>query len=334
MPFLRAGGFLVAIGVVSALRSGARPDLKGKEWTKYADGMCKIYRGQAKDHPTQGSTSQTDAWYNQFTGDEKLAKRWAACLDYVADKPEITMIVRNTHAVYCMYFTSFDDCDQGNDINDFRDVGTWETWELTDTKADEDTKAAGDPHCRNVKGEAFDVRAVGSLSMVRVPRAAAVEDAGFAVTAHATAASWKPCAPTWIDMVEIRGRLLGCAGIQVHVGKDGVPALEGDAPQLCSGAVISRNEVAKSELNVTVGPYSVSLKQQSTWHDFAYFDMDVMGLVNSGEEVGGLLGLDSHEAEVKVPSECQGPAMRSMGNPGAGDEGKAGARLASWVRAL
>merc|ERR1719245_2735921 len=50
-----------------------------------------------------------------------------------------------------------------------------------------------DPHCRNLRGQRFDIRAWGALTMVRIPRAETLGAAGFAVAARVEPSSARRC---------------------------------------------------------------------------------------------------------------------------------------------
>jgi len=177
----------------------------------------------------------------------------------------------------------------------------------------------GDPHLRNVKGEAFDIHTTGWVQMVRIPRGAEPSGAELLVTADlAPIHANRSCSQTFIHMLHINGSRLGGTPLTLKTGLHGTPQvvtsrsgfkekMRGMRRELERGDITiatfnnSAYPASRGMLHVKVGKYNLVVRQRQQNH-FSYFDLDVQGILESASDVGGLLGLDDHDA--KVPEHC------------------------------
>lgn len=175
--------------------------------------------------------------------------------------------------------------------------------------------AVGDPHCQNARGESFDIHTWGALTMARIPRAETLESAGFSVIAHVEPSTAKRCGPTYVTSVDVQGKWLGVAPVTLHVGPQGVPQVDGLNNFITSvegrrtfrkkgNTTIMETSGKVPQVMVKVDRYAVVVKQLAEG-DFKYLNLEIRGIKDSMDEVGGLLGFDDHTAATQVPPECR-----------------------------
>lgn len=205
-----------------------------------------------------------------------------------------------------------------------------------------------DPHCRNVRGEAFDIFTTGNLGMVHAPRDGATRGEDLTVTAQIQTLFGKGCGPTYITAVEITGLWLGMDSPPVRIIPaprivDGLPLawqrlLQQGAAKAGNVHMVSRN-VDVLTVRLVQHKLIVMIQQRRLPNGQRYLDLHINGLTNLGGEVGGLLGLDGHTLESQPSENCKQEKVTLQqtqladDGTGVGISAKDGWRLLSDVQA-
>jgi len=163
--------------------------------------------------------------------------------------------------------------------------------------------ANGDPHCTNMNGEHFEVYKRGKINMVTIPQGKDVSEADFSIQVVVTPTWWKKCAASFISLAVIM-RESSCEKISIRPGEGLMPAVEiiPNGEKTCKQQSSVENQGADTVI-VKAGQRQVKF-WQTTKYD-KYLNMEVYGLANETEKVGGILGLDEHDEESEVPEECK-----------------------------
>jgi len=163
--------------------------------------------------------------------------------------------------------------------------------------------ASGDPHCTNIKGENFDVYKRGKINMVTIPQGRDAAEADFSVVVVVTPTWWKTCAASFISLAVIT-RESSCEQIKITPGDGLMPEVEKlpDAERRCN-QTSTIDKIGENAVLLKIGERKVKF-WQTTKYD-KYLNMEIYGLANEQQKVGGILGLDDHEDESEVPEECK-----------------------------
>lgn len=173
--------------------------------------------------------------------------------------------------------------------------------------------ANGDPHCTNMRGEHFDVYKRGKISMVTIPQGRDPAEADFSITVVVTPTWWKKCAASFISLAVITHEA-GCEQITIRTGDGLMPAVEilPNAERSCN-QTSTTDKIGEATVMLKVGERSIKF-WQTTKYD-KYLNMEVFGLANEKQKVGGILGLDEHDEESDAPEECKDRNKVNIGEP-------------------
>jgi len=163
--------------------------------------------------------------------------------------------------------------------------------------------ASGDPHCTNIKGENFDVYKRGKINMVTIPQGRDAAEADFSIVVVVTPTWWKTCAASFMSLAVIT-RESSCEQITIRPGDGLMPEVEklSDAERSCN-QTSTIDKIGEATVVLKMGERKVKF-WQTTKYD-KYLNMEIYGLANEQQKVGGILGLDDHEDESEVPEECK-----------------------------
>lgn len=177
--------------------------------------------------------------------------------------------------------------------------------------------ASGDPHCVNIRGQQFDIYAVGPQYMVALPGKGAVRGRDLTVVAEIAKVTTYRCSPMIIKKVIVRGDWLGGPAFTFSPSARGYPAI--GAPVTAN----SRDWKDKPDVHLkviepagrvelSVGKIKIAVMQRHGRHTgIDYLDMRVIGLSNLvNTTVGGLLGLDPHFQEATPPRGCKAQTVK------------------------
>jgi len=163
--------------------------------------------------------------------------------------------------------------------------------------------ASGDPHCTNINGENFDVYKRGKINMVTIPQGRDAAEADFSIVVVVTPTWWKACAASFISLAVIT-RESSCEQITIRPGDGLMPEVEkkSEVERNCN-QTSTIDQIGEATVVLKVGERKVKF-WQTTKYD-KYLNMEIYGLANEQQKVGGILGLDDHEDESEVPEECK-----------------------------
>lgn len=171
----------------------------------------------------------------------------------------------------------------------------------------------GDPHCVNVRGEAFDLFKTGDAEMAIVPKTAHTRGRDLRVIANIQPIAAAKCAPMVIMRVDVYGEWLGAIPpLSIVPGADGQPAI----PEEWRDVAVPENltmrvtpSTHRVELQIAKDVRVLAVQRRGYKTGIEYLDLKVMGLKTLGRTAGGLLGLDSHTHEARPPTGCDPHAI-------------------------
>lgn len=212
---------------------------------------------------------------------------------------------------------------QGSNLSEMVQTLPPQASATTTTAGDGPSSVVGDPHCTNVVHERFDIRADGEHTLVRIPQL--VNSSGTpdlrvdAVVQHLETG----CEKAFVTSVSVSGRWTGggLGLLRITRGSN-------------TNDTLLVNEEEPAEFfkrlrfqGVEVGPLSLKFKIRDIGFHVgkhfegrygkqqSYLDVHIRGLKNYFEDVGGLLGHDSHEAAGNPSANCT-PARAAAGSGG------------------
>lgn len=242
------------------------------------------------------------------------------------------------------YYTFGTDCWDASQQKAHSEFQAGDTWELVasysnfnggggGSSQDQAAHAYADPHCQNLKGELFDIRAFGAMTLIKIPRESSLEETGFAIVGVIEGSSDEKCGQTYLSKVEFVGSRLGVpqfsvtvgsGGPEVHnfVGAGGMEAGNGAKVTLAPGSAQYSSKSWKAGnttlstytgddgvagVAVQVGPYElvISQHQDEKNNGWDFLNLDMFGMQSTGENIGGLLGEDDHGEASAIPVECR-----------------------------
>lgn len=197
-------------------------------------------------------------------------------------------------------------------------------------------KAVGDPHLKNMKGEAFDVHQTGNMLMLEIPRTSTPHTLDFSIRADIERFGMAKCGPTYITSLYMHGKWLGerMGGVIVRAG---FVADEGDSSTNAFGIRLDKQYHSQTDfalMNKEAGRDKFQLADDAfVWTQGSrkflikinalkllisqpartrgeFLDLQVKGIGKLDEEVGGLLGIDDHSEEESKPHECRPQGLR------------------------
>ena len=162
--------------------------------------------------------------------------------------------------------------------------GGLSTAETTTTPAPTDVvSGTGDPHLSNLRGEKFDVYQPGNMTLLHLPRLA--EPARTLLLVEADARRMGDACSVYFQVLAISGKWTNeSKPIQFLANAHGTP------------------EGRNWREWMRFGSIDLKVVHQSKGVD--YLNVYARNVGKSGYEVGGLLGLDDHEAVATRPREC------------------------------
>merc|ERR1719414_2486045 len=201
--------------------------------------------------------------------------------------------------------------------------------------------AYGDPHCRNIRGESFDIQTTGQMTMLQVP--------GFKITAKiGHISNHDSCSPTVIQEVTIGGAWLGRGddAMTITPGSHGMPLVPASwmryfesesAPPGVSLTLADRHTPSNSELYVVrMNVFQTMIKliqRRGTRSGVDYLDMRVYKIAALGKDIGGLLGNDPHDVESAPSTQClNANTVARLNDAGAVERGSTGRGMMSVAR--
>jgi hypothetical protein len=141
----------------------------------------------------------------------------------------------------------------------------------------------GDPHLSNIRGEHFDVYQPGNMALLHVPRLA--EPSRTLLLVQADARHMGDACSVYFQVVTISGIWTNNSKpIQFLANPHGTP------------------EGRDWKRWMRFGPIDLKVSRQHKGVE--YLNIYARNVDRSGYEVGGLLGLDDHEAVARRPRQC------------------------------
>lgn len=186
---------------------------------------------------------------------------------------------------------------------------------------EQDPSATGDPHCQNVMGEEFEIRQRGLLDFIRVPKAADVVGAKLLVQAEIDGPLEEKCFVTFIKSFSVNGT--GVEQIQVVATESGPVLVRGTESKALShtddtadsaglmktnlgNMVFARKQKDHRWSELSIPRWNLTFRMETRMYkNLYYFDLHTHGLKQLGDDVGGILGYDSHwHAQHDAPEHC------------------------------
>merc|ERR1712032_75938 len=156
----------------------------------------------------------------------------------------------------------------------------------------------GDPHVQNLQGEKFDIMVTGRVSLVEYPRRAV----NHKVRVNAFVARVGRCEQTFIEQIDIMGSWVSSSN---DVSRISIAARPGNNHSF----VIRQDD---SEWNPANSPAVFRFPENfridvelNRHHEWSFLEIRANGLRSLQEEVGGVLGLDSHDT-ISTERTCEG----------------------------
>lgn len=193
----------------------------------------------------------------------------------------------------------------------------------------------GDPHVKNLRGEAFDIMQTGNMMLLEVPRASTPEALNLGLRADIDRLEVVNCGPTFITHVYMTGKWLGGSNLEIRSGPIGQigatktfglridegPWLDGKQYEKKGSVVLAQSNVTGlerpvwlqsgiREFKMAFDDLKVSVSQPKRPRIF--LDVNVKGIGSIDGEVGGLLGIDDHEDAARLPRECRASSFTQM----------------------
>jgi len=158
----------------------------------------------------------------------------------------------------------------------------------------------GDPHVQNLQGEKFDIMVTGRVSLLEYPRKAV----NHKVRVNAFVARVGRCEQTFIEQIDIMGSWVSSSS---GVSRISIAARPGNNHSF----VIRHDDAEWNPANspaVFRFPENFQIDVQlNRHHDWNFLEISAHGLQSLQEEVGGVLGLDSHDT-ISTERTCEGLA--------------------------
>jgi hypothetical protein len=177
----------------------------------------------------------------------------------------------------------------------------------------------GDPRAMNLKGEKFDILALGTFPIVIVnPKTASRSDDDSFLTLKGTVARADRCTHTYVRNISLKGKWISEGATFSEVGVRAVQGVAG-SKQLqvgfegkwqpardTSGAHIL-TEVSEEKVVMQINGLTINVGIGRGHHFTNWLDLDVAGLCDLTEEfdLGGLLGYDDHTFASTMPEDCR-----------------------------
>jgi len=182
-----------------------------------------------------------------------------------------------------------------------------------------EVSGVGDPHMKNILGEEFDVRRLGEVELLRMPRNSTQSNASFRMVATVSESghfSGDGCAEApYMTAMRVHGSWLGdkevniemtAAEMMVSVGNRSLPLSWN--PQVLGKDV---NVLRKNDRHVSLllGRATIAVTHDHRPNHF-FLNMAARKLDTLGFDLGGILGLDDHTLVSERPANC--PVVSEM----------------------
>jgi len=139
--------------------------------------------------------------------------------------------------------------------------------------------------------------------MVTIPQGQSAAEAEFSIVVVVIPTWWKTCAASYIFTAIVTWES-SCETVTVETGKGLMPEVKfyPSAERICNQTG-THEEIGEDTVVVKVGERRVKLSQTTRYTK--YLNLEISGLANEKQKVGGILGLDEHGSEAEVPEECK-----------------------------